>query len=384
MRSKKKNKKQLTIAVLVIVASVGVFSLMNNQKASVEKLNQKISAEQAAALAKIQAEQEAKVAQQVALQEAKTSAVSAKTDIKIGDVITVDKIQVNEFQKSELPPSYFNSNSFVLGKIASQNIFAGKIITNEDLMAVDQNMTNIPPGMRAITLPASSIQGLASYIHVGSKIDILLVKSPPEFIAQNVRIISFEVTSDVQAAIDAQNQANAQAATPAPAPVPAPAQPAAPAAPVAPAAQPIGQTASPVTSSSNVGIKTVSSDKAVAITVLVPTNVAARLISATVSGKLQIITRGSNDDKIVKQVSHHVYKSPSSISSVLPPPPSGTGKLPSLPGAPTSDTAIVKKPKIEVEIIEASNKRQVSFDDPSDKKTSQPSKDLKDLLKMSN
>jgi len=393
MRSKKKNKKQLTIVVLLIVACVGVFGLMNSQKASVEKLNKKMSAEQAAALAKIQAEQEAKIALQVALQEEKTSAVSSKTDIKIGDVITVDKIEVNEFKKSELPPSYFNSNSFVIGKIASQNIFAGKIITNEDLMAIDPNMTNIPIGMRAITLPSASIQGLASYIHVGSRIDILLVKSPPEYIAQNVKIISFEVEPDVQAAIDAQNQTGSKTSasqTPAgPAQPTAPAnstQPVSPGSPVAVpgAEQPVGQTTAAITSSSNVGIKTVSSDKAGAITVLVPANVAAKLIAATLAGKLQIITRGRNDDKIIRHSSYNVSKNPSSISSVLPPPPSGTGKLPSLPGAANSVTNIVEKPKIEVEIIEANSKRQVSFDDEYNNRSAASSKDLKDLLKMPN
>lgn len=384
MRSKK-NKKKLMIAIsLGMVATMLILSMMNSQKASIEALNQKLAQEQANALASMQSQQNTATSPQ----EETTNVILAKTDIKTGDIITLSKIDKKEYKKSELPPIYFVNENYVLGKIASQDILMGKILTDEDILATSANSINIPPDMRAITIPTSLIQGLASYIYVGSRIDLIAIKSPPDFIAQNLKIIALEFSPDMQASMNA-----APSAAPAAAPAPPAAAPAAPgagptAAPAAaPAATPAtAPVAAPSPAITSAGKINVSADKATGITVLVPVSTAKKVIDAMISGKLQVITRGNNDNKIYKQPSSFNINSVKT-TSILPPPPSGTEKLPSLPGIPGSSSSppmSVEKPKIEVEVIEASNKRQVSFDDTSNNNQRTPSKDLKDLLKMSN
>lgn len=367
MRSKK-NKKKLMIAIsLGMVATMGVFSMMNNQKASIEA---KLAQEQANALAAMQSQQSPAPAPQ----EETTNVILAKTDIKTGDIITLSKIEKKEYKKTELPPVYFVNENYVLGKIASQDILMGKILTDEDILATSANSINIPPDMRAITIPTSLIQGLASYIYVGSRIDLIAIKSPPDFIAQNLKIIALEFSPDMQASMNA---------APSAAPAAAPAAPPAAAPAATPAAAPV---AAPSPAIASAGKMNVSADKATGITVLVPVSTAKKVIDAMISGKLQVITRGNNDNKIYKQHSSFNINSVKT-TSILPPPPSGTEKLPSLPGIPGSSSSppmSVEKPKIEVEVIEASNKRQVSFDDTSNNNQRTPSKDLKDLLKMSN
>ena len=359
MARAKKNQKKMMIAIsLGLVATVGVFSMVNGQKAEVAQLSQQLAAQQATATATMQT-------QTVAPVEDTTNTILAKTDIKSGEIITINKIEKKEYKKSELPPDYFFNENFVLGKTASQDILTGKIITGDDILAAGESTLNIPPGMRAITIPTSTIQGLASYIYVGSKIDLLAVKSPPSFIAQNIKIIALETTPEVQAAAS----------------TPAPVDPAA-AAPVAPAApgQPVSSaaTTSPVSS----GRKNLSADKATGITVLVPISVAQKVIDAMMAGKLQVLTRGNSDDKIYRQHSS-VNINSIKTGSILPPPPSGTGKLPSLPGVISPDD-IPEQPKFEIEVISGSSKSKQSFDDTSDTQASVPSKDLKNLLKLTN
>ena len=378
MRAKKNNKKLIIAISLGMLATVGVFSMVNNQKSSIEALNQKLAQQQAAALASMQAQQ----SNIVIKQDETTNTILAKTDIKAGEIITINKIEKKEYKKSELPPGFFINENFVLGKSTSQYIPAGKIITGEDILAVNSNSLNIPPGMRAITIPTSLIQGLASYIYIGSKIDLVSTKSPPEFIAQNIKIIALETTPDIQLVTN-------QAVPEATAPVPPAGAPVAPSGNTPPSSAPPAAN-SPSFSPAPVVKKNISADKALGITVLVPIDIARKVIDAMLAGKLQILTRGNNDDKIFKQTpSFHIPHLKN--LSMLPPPPSGPGKLPSLPGNFNPNSMPMNKPKPQVEIIEANNKRQVSFDDSNNimpvNSTSQgnnPPKDLNDFLKLPN
>lgn len=368
MARSKKNQKKMIIAIsLGLVATMGVFSMMNSQKASLEA---SMAQQQAAALATMQSQAPA-----VTPQDELTNTILAKTDIAAGEVITINKIEKKEYKKSELPPNFFFNENFVLGKTASQDIFAGKIITGDDILAASENSIKIPPGMRAITIPTSLIQGLASYIYIGSKIDLLAVKSPPEFIAQNIKIIALETV------VDPATEAAAAAAAAAPAAPAAPtaASPAAPAAPAAPAV-PVATDTTAAQATIPTSKKNISADKATGITVLVPISIAQKVIDAMMVGKLQVLTRGNNDDKIYRQSSFIHRNSERSISK-LPPPPSGMGKLPSLPGV---ISTVPEQPKVEVEIISGSSKSTQSFDDSNNTQASLPSKNLKDLLKLSN
>jgi len=373
-RSKKNQKKMIIAIALGLVATVGVFSMVNGQKAQVTQLSQQLAAQQAAATATAQT-------QPVAPVEDTSNTILAKADIKSGEIITINKIEKKEYKKNELPPNFFFNESFVLGKTASQDIFAGKIITGDDILANSVNSLNIPSGMRAITIPTSLIQGLTSYIYVGSKIDILTAKSPPEFIVQNIKIVAFETSPEVQAAFEADSSVPE---TPATAEPKAPTAPKAPTSPTAPTK--LDQATTPaVTNSAPIiptGKKNISANKATGITILVPISIAPKVLDAMMSGKLQVLMRGNNDDKIYKKYSSVNINSSKTVSK-LPPPPSGTEKLPSLPGV-IDPNADPEQPKFEIEVISGSSKSKQSFDDTSNTQASTPSKGLKDLLKPLN
>jgi Flp pilus assembly protein CpaB len=322
MRGNKNKKKIIVIIVVGMIPVLIVLNIVKSLQAQNEALAQKMS------------QQPAPTAAPPPPADPMVSTIQAKSDIKSGEVITIAKLETKQYKKSELPLNCYNLASLVLGKIAGKAILQGKIITSDDILDVDPNLVNIPAGMRAITIPTSAIQGLAKYIFVGSRIDILSVKTPPEFIAQNVKIISLE-----GAGIDPALQ---------PVP-PAPAPP-----PVVPGAAPVPAPVVPVATTSS---PTISADKAIALTVLVPIESVNKLVEGIVGGKLQVITRGPGDNKIVRRS----YSSSSTPKVSLPPPPTSISKLPTIPSGPIDD-GFEEEPKSKVEIITANNKTSVCFD----------------------
>lgn len=378
MRANKKNRKKIIIfAIVGLVPAVSIYNMISGQKAQIEALNQKLAEQQATSAQAIATAPTAAAVD-------KTITIMALSDIKAGEVITYKKIEIKDFNINDLPQGYFNNQNYVIGKIASRNILQGKIITSDDIISVDTSAINIPNGMRAITIPTSLMQGLASYIFVGAKIDIISTKAPPEIIAQNVKIIALE--SSLMQEQPAATTPPAAAATAAPAAPGTPAAPGAPAAPGTPvvATAPVVQPAAPIPLNAN---NKVSADKATGITILIPARIANRVIESMSAGKLQIITRGPNDNKLIASSSGSGYPN-SNYKVNLPPPPKMTGSLPTLPGV----IAAPEKPKKEVEVIEANKRRTESFDEPekfsaSSSKSSLPgipSGSMKELLKLIN
>ena len=85
MRSKKNKKKLLIAITLGLIATAGVFNMMNSQKASLEA---SIAKQQAAALATMQSQTTVTVPDNET-----TNVILAKTDIKSGEIITLNKIE---------------------------------------------------------------------------------------------------------------------------------------------------------------------------------------------------------------------------------------------------------------------------------------------------
>lgn len=322
-----KNKKKIIIAIVVgILPTVGIFNMMNSQKVEMAKIQKKLAAEKNNKPAPVAAVVEVKIET--------SNAVLANTDINKGERITIDKIIKKEYKKEELPQDFFNNETFVLGKIARDFILQGKIITKDDLLSEEQNLLIIPNGMRAINIPAHSIQGLAPYMSTGSKIDIYTVKTPSELIAQNIKIIALDSNTS----------------------------------------KPTGKFAPPAVKKS-ASKKYLSADKASGITILVPGSIADKVVNSMIQGKLQFITRGQNDNKLISKAVD------------LPPPPI-TEPLPFVPES-------VEEEKIEVDVYTGSEKKTYEFDgddivnyseNNNDNNTNSSSKitskDLNELLKL--
>jgi len=298
----KQNKKKLFIAVmLAIVAGLTVFSSMNSQKTTINTLSQQL-AEQQKTITQLK-----DTSSQVSNNILGSKVAVAKQDVKAGTKLTADMLELKEIT-GKITDDNIKDLSVLEGQILSEDVKAGSPVTKSRTLGLRYINLDIPQGMRAITIPVSYIQGLASYITVGSKIDVISVKKNdnPEFIVQGVKIISLE----------GQNVAGSEA----------------------------------------------PSSKADAVTLLVPVNTVPRLVDAMANGKLQVIARGFSDNHVVKSYirmsnSENTY---SSNKFTLPPPPNeirltGISNIKQNSG---SLAPIYQK----VEVIQANVKSEVSFD----------------------
>lgn len=289
MRSKK-NKKKLMIAVTLAV--VAVFILLNSmnsnkaamqqQQATIQELNKKIMAAQKTQVA--------------APQTNKIKAVVAAQDIKAGDVFVKENLKLEEFEKEELPPNYFKTEAMVVGKKAGKNVAVGGFVTVSEIQVLDAGSIEIPNDSRAVTIPVNKFKGIASYIKVGTKVDLLISGTPPEYVAQNVKIVSFEALN---------NQIN-------------PSDP---------------------NALNKMDTSLLTATNASAITFLIPVNTVPNILDAIDRGQLRLITRNNNDEKIVIK------------EEELPPPPdeAALSNLPELPEediAPVPETPQIKEREI--------------------------------------
>jgi len=303
----KQNKKKLFIAViLAITAGLTVFSSMNNQKSTITTLSQQL-------------EQQQKTITQLKDSSYQTGSsilspkiAVAKQDIKAGTKLTPDMLELKEYTSGKITDDNVKDLSLLDGQIISEDIKAGNPVTKSRTLGLRYANLDIPPGMRAITIPSSYIQGLASYITVGSKIDVISAKKNdnPEFILQGVKIISME-----------------------------------------------GQNVS--------GVEAPAS-KADAITLLVPVNTVPGLVDAMTNGKLQVVARGFSDNHVVRnyiRIHNSVNNYSPARFTTLPPPPNGI-KLTEINDIRQGSGSMlppVKTNNHSVELIQANVKSEVNF-----------------------
>ncbi len=331
MRSKKNKKKIIIAIVLGLVATISLFNSMNSQKAAltnqqsvINDLNKKIETQATNPF-----------------KEAQATAVVAGKDIKVGDVLVLEALALQAFDPKNLPPNFFPNKAMVVGKKAGKNIAKGGIITQAEIDAEDASSIDIPDNTRAVTIPTEKFSGLASHLRVGSRVDILKAAKPPEYIAQNIKIISFELLGAAPAA--------------------------------APGAPPA----------------VITAKNASAITFLVPTNIVSNIITSMSEGQLQIIARNNNDERVIIS------------ESELPPPPGAEiATIPTLPELPEQEEHEESLPQPampapdpkKVEIIKASSVSTIEFDsnsitsnnDNNTNKESASDNKLKELLDLVN
>lgn len=263
MRLNKKNKKKIIIAVVLGgIATVFLFSSINGQKAEMNKKLAELKAQQAAA------QQAAQNPFQEDPANKKTTIVITGQDMKVGDTFLANMLQSQEIKEADAPEGYFKTPGMIVGKKAGKNLVRGQYITDSDIQDDSIASVQIPNSMRAISIPVDRFKGLASYIRVGSSVDILKLSSPPEYIAQNIRIVAFEAGASAQASRYNATPDGAKSTTP-----------------------------------------YLSATQASAITFLVPTDLVPKLIG-NADTQFQIIARNAEDDKVITE------------EKDLPPPPS--------------------------------------------------------------
>jgi len=106
-----------------------------------------------------------------------TEVIVAIADIPANTVITNEMITTKEILATNVQTNAIRSASEAVGQITSTNIISGEQIITERL-AIGQSNTSvsytIPANMRAISIPIKEVTGVAGYISIGDKIDILI------------------------------------------------------------------------------------------------------------------------------------------------------------------------------------------------------------------
>ncbi len=103
--------------------------------------------------------------------------IVAIKDIPTNTEITNDMVAIKDVPATSIQVTAIRSLSEAVGQITSSSIISGEQIITERL-AVGQTNTaisfTIPENMRAISIPIKETSGVAGYITVGDKIDLLI------------------------------------------------------------------------------------------------------------------------------------------------------------------------------------------------------------------
>lgn len=105
------------------------------------------------------------------------SVVTAASDISPNKEIKAEQLKLVEFPADYAPENAARSIDEVKGLYSKRAIYAGELIYANTVMSFDELNAplsySIPDGMRAMTIPVSSVTGVGGYITQGDIIDLL-------------------------------------------------------------------------------------------------------------------------------------------------------------------------------------------------------------------
>lgn len=106
-----------------------------------------------------------------------TEVVVATVNIESNVAITREMVEIRELPANSIHIQSIRNLNDVIGQITSEKIIAGEQII-KDRLAIGQTDTSvsftIPENMRAISIPINETTGVAGFISVGDKIDIMI------------------------------------------------------------------------------------------------------------------------------------------------------------------------------------------------------------------
>lgn len=109
--------------------------------------------------------------------------VVASVEIPAGTSIDADKVKMIDWPKESLPMGSFSTTEQVLGRVSTERLIPGEPITESKLVpreGVPGILTyKIPAGHRAMTVAVDQVAGVAGFITPGSKVDVVLITTPP-------------------------------------------------------------------------------------------------------------------------------------------------------------------------------------------------------------
>ena len=103
-------------------------------------------------------------------------------DIDIGEKITAEKIQLEQWPEDKVPEGASGKLAEVDGKYAKQRFYTGEVVMPVKLM--DENWSTVPKGWKVVDMDASGL-GIANLIQPGDRVDVVGFFDKGEFIPRS-------------------------------------------------------------------------------------------------------------------------------------------------------------------------------------------------------
>jgi pilus assembly protein CpaB len=136
-----------------------------------------------------------------------TSVIAAKTDIKLGTILTADNLKTIEISGAGMVPAGaipVKDKGKVIGRGVISDLYEGEPIIESRLAAVGAGgglAPAIPPGMRACAVKVDEVVGVSGFATQGMRVDVIISGTPPgeqnsaqgtqaRTVLQNIQILS--------------------------------------------------------------------------------------------------------------------------------------------------------------------------------------------------
>jgi pilus assembly protein CpaB len=112
-----------------------------------------------------------------------TGVVAAKTDIKLGTILSADNLQTAEITGAVPQGAILvKDESKAIGRGVISDLYAGEPIMEGRLAAEGSGgglAATIPPGMRACAVKVDDVVGVSGFVTPGMRVDVLISGMPP-------------------------------------------------------------------------------------------------------------------------------------------------------------------------------------------------------------
>jgi pilus assembly protein CpaB len=133
------------------------------------------------------------------------SLVAAKTPLNFGDRITPANLQVMFYPPESVPEGAFSKIEDIAGpgeeRVALRTIMPGELVLASKISGNGGRATlstMIDKGMRAVTVGVNDVKGVAGFIQVSDRVDVLLTREHLQTVVllQNVKVLGIDQQSD--------------------------------------------------------------------------------------------------------------------------------------------------------------------------------------------
>jgi pilus assembly protein CpaB len=127
------------------------------------------------------------------------SVVVAARPIPLGTSLSEEDLEVIEWPAASLPQGIHTSISEVAGRSVITNIALNEPVLATKLAdtGIEGLLTQVPPGLRALTISTDQVRGVAGYVTPGNRVDIILIKQPTgsnemvsKIILENIQVLT--------------------------------------------------------------------------------------------------------------------------------------------------------------------------------------------------